>query len=145
VQDEVSRLIAASGGTLHGGLGDAYLVFLPQDTDTCILPGICATTFFGGYHSLSSSSDPSQTVIYANLPDPQIAGTLPASNTFPQGNSDAEIMIDIAAHEIVEAMTDPTGVGWMDPNGFEVADKCDSGPRSAPCSARRPTARTSTR
>src|SRR5947209_8474230 len=33
------------------------------------------------------------------------------------------------AHEVVEAMTDPEGTGWMDPNGLEVADKCESGPQ----------------
>ena len=26
-------------------------------------------------------------------------------------------------------MTDPEGIGWMDPNGFEVADKCEFGPQ----------------
>ena len=26
-------------------------------------------------------------------------------------------------------MTDPEGVGWMDPNGFEIADKCEFGPQ----------------
>ena len=25
-------------------------------------------------------------------------------------------------------MTDPEGVGWMDPNGYEVGDKCEFGP-----------------
>ena len=33
------------------------------------------------------------------------------------------------SHETVEAMTDPEGIGWMDPNGFEVADKCEFGPQ----------------
>ncbi len=26
-------------------------------------------------------------------------------------------------------MTDPEGVGWMDPNGYEVGDKCEFGPQ----------------
>ena len=33
------------------------------------------------------------------------------------------------AHEAVEAITDPLGTGWMDPNGFETADKCENGPQ----------------
>ena len=37
--------------------------------------------------------------------------------------------MDIANHETNEAMTDPTGIGWMDPNGYEVADKCEFGPQ----------------
>ena len=26
-------------------------------------------------------------------------------------------------------MTDPEGTGWVDPNGYEVADKCEFGPQ----------------
>ncbi len=37
--------------------------------------------------------------------------------------------LDTAAHETVEAITDPEGVGWMDPNGLEVGDKCENGPQ----------------
>ena len=29
----------------------------------------------------------------------------------------------------MEAITDPEGTGWMDPNGSEVADKCENGPQ----------------
>jgi len=130
VQAEVDRVIQASGGTLHRGLGDLYMVYLPQDVDTCILPGACASNAFGGYHSLSNLGH--GTTIYANLPDPGIEGTLPANDTFPEGNSDAEFQIDVSAHETVEAMTDPEGTGWMDPNGFEVADKCEFGPMHGP-------------
>ena len=36
--------------------------------------------------------------------------------------------IDVGAHEVNEAMTDPEGTGWMDPNGYEVGDKCDVAP-----------------
>ena len=32
------------------------------------------------------------------------------------------------AHETIEASTNPFGNAWMDPNGFEVADKCEQGP-----------------
>jgi hypothetical protein len=126
VQNEVDHVIQASGGTLHRGLGDLYMVFLPQDVDTCITPGVCGTNAFGGYHAISDVGH--GTTIYANIPDPTIEGTLPDTATFPQGNPDAEIATDVAAHETVEAITDPLGTGWMDPNGFEVADKCEFGP-----------------
>ncbi|HZE06614.1 MAG TPA: hypothetical protein VE127_15400, partial [Solirubrobacteraceae bacterium] len=33
------------------------------------------------------------------------------------------------AHEAIEAITDPKGTGWMDPNGFETGDKCENGPQ----------------
>ncbi len=98
------------------------MIFLPQDVDTCILPGACASNTFGGYHGISDLGH--GTTIYANMPDPEIAGRLPDVATFPNGNPDAEI----AAHETVEAITDPLATGWMDPNGFEVGDKCEFGP-----------------
>ena len=47
----------------------------------------------------------------------------------PQGYPDAEHVIDIVAHEVNEAMTDPEGVGYCDPNGFETGDKCEFGPQ----------------
>ena len=53
---------------------------------------------------------------------------VPPPGSDPQGNPDAESAIDTIAHEMVEAMTDPEGAGWMDPNGFEVGDRCEIGP-----------------
>ena len=47
----------------------------------------------------------------------------------PQGNPEAEPTVDTIAHEAVEAITDPDGTGWMDPNGFETGDKCENGPQ----------------
>ena len=29
----------------------------------------------------------------------------------------------------MEAITDPEGTGWVDPDGYEVADKCETGPQ----------------
>ena len=29
-------------------------------------------------------------------------------------------------------MSDPEGVGWMDPNGYEVADKCENASQIGP-------------
>jgi hypothetical protein len=69
------------------------------------------------------------TTIYAVTIDPIIEAGAIAQGADPQGNPDAEVTADIAGHETVEAMTDPEGVGYMDPNGFEVADKCEFGPQ----------------
>jgi hypothetical protein len=66
--------------------------------------------------------------VYSPVPDPTVELTPPPGSD-PQGNPAAEIAIDTIAHETVEAVTDPTGVGWMDPNGQEVGDKCQSGPQ----------------
>jgi hypothetical protein len=54
---------------------------------------------------------------------------VPVPGGDPEGNPDAESTIDTLAHETVEAITDPVGTGWVDPDGSEVADKCESGPQ----------------
>ena len=102
-------------------------MFLPPNVDECILPGSCGTNAFGGYHSVSDVGH--GVTIYALTIDPIIEAGSIAQGGDPQGNPDAEVTADIAAHETVEAMTDPEGVGYMDPNGFEVADKCEFGPQ----------------
>ncbi|HET6865698.1 MAG TPA: hypothetical protein VFH80_07235, partial [Solirubrobacteraceae bacterium] len=126
VQDEVDSVITQTSGAR--GLHNLWYVFLPGGVDECIVAGACGTNAFGGYHSLSNLGN--GVTIYAITPDLSIE----SRNVFepgkdPEGNPDAELAIDVAAHETEEAMTDPEGVGYMDPNGFEVADKCENGPQ----------------
>jgi hypothetical protein len=126
VQAEVDRVVQSTSGTPRG-LNNLWFVFLPPGVDECIAPGVCGTNAFGGYHSVSDVGHGA--TIYAVAIDPIIeTGGIP-SGIDPEGYPDAEVTIDIAAHETVEATTDPEGVGWMDPNGFEVGDKCEFGPQ----------------
>jgi hypothetical protein len=125
LQDEVDHVITTVGG--NRGLHNLWEVILPPDVDECIFPGACGTTAFGGYHSLSNEGH--GVAIYALIIDPVIE----TPNVFepghdPQGFPDAERTVDVVAHETLEAMTDPTGVGWMDPNGYEIGDKCEFDP-----------------
>jgi hypothetical protein len=126
LQREIDRNIQAhdSGGR---GLHDIWFVFLPPDVDTCVVVGSCATNAYAGYHSLLNVGHGS--AVYAVIPDPLIEAT-PAPGSDPQGNPEAESTINTVAHEAVEAITDPVGAGWMDPNGFEVGDKCENGPQT---------------
>jgi hypothetical protein len=66
--------------------------------------------------------------IYGVIIDPIVEG-LSGQGGDPEGNPDAEATIDTIAHETVEAITDPTGTGWVDPDGYEVGDKCETGPQ----------------
>ncbi len=125
VQREVDRLIGSSSPAARG-LTNVYFVLLPPDVDECITIGSCATTAFAGYHSAFSLGH--GLTIYSAIPDPQIEFTPPPGSD-PEGNAEAESTIDTVAHEAVEAVTDPIGTGWMDPNGFETADKCENGPQ----------------
>ena len=123
VQRELGRLI---GRQRARGLGDLWFVFLPPNVDTCLAEDACGSNDFAGYHSLSNSGH--GPVIYSIIVDPLIeVQNIPGAD--PRGNPEAESSIDTVAHEAVEAITDPKGVGWMDPNGFEVADKCEDGPQ----------------
>ena len=126
LQTEIDHLI-----TTHDprgrGLHDLWFMFLPPNVDTCTAPGDCGTTVFAGYHGLSNVGH--GPVIYAVVPDPLIEGVVGQGGD-PEGNPEAEVTIDTAAHETVEAITDPEGVGWMDPNGLEVGDKCQNGPQA---------------
>ena len=127
VQKEVDSVVSQLGG--NRGLHDLWYVFLPSGVDECITPGVCGTNAFGGYHVLLSDVGNGVT-IYALTIDP----TIESRNALepgkdPNGNPDAELTVDIAAHETEEAMTDPEGVGYLDPNGFEIGDKCEFGPQ----------------
>jgi hypothetical protein len=125
VQEELDKLITAhdpSGRGLH----DLWFVFLAPNVDECTSGGVCGTNAFAGYHSLSNVGH--GPVIYAVVPDPSIEFT-PGPGTDPEGNPNAESTLDTVAHETFEAITNPEGNGWMDPNGFEAADKCENGPQ----------------
>jgi hypothetical protein len=125
VQEEIDKVITAhdpSGRGLH----DLWFVFLPPNVDECSSDGVCGTTEYAGYHSLSNVGH--GPVIYAVIPDPTIELT-PGPGSDPEGNPIAESTLDTVAHETFEAITNPEGNGWMDPNGFEAADKCENGPQ----------------
>jgi hypothetical protein len=126
VQAEVDKIVQASTNQPRG-LKNMWYVYLPPNVDECIAPNVCGTNAFGGYHSLSDVGH--GVTIYAVTPDPIIATGGIAAGLDPQGNPDAEVVVDITDHEVNEAMTDPEGTGWMDPNGYEIGDKCEFGPQ----------------
>jgi hypothetical protein len=125
VQTEIDNVIQNTAPT-ERGLNNIWFVFLPPGVDECILPGECGTNAFAAYHSDFDINDHGVTV-YAVAIDPTIEVGPVTPGKDPNGNRDAEATTDAAGHETVEAITDPQGVGWMDPNGFEVADKCEFG------------------
>ena len=112
---------------LTGGLGAVWIMFLPPNVDECTALGSCGSDVYAGYHSLANLGH--GPMVYAVIPDPLIEFT-PGPGSDPQGNPEAESTIDTAAHELVESLTDPEGTGWMDPDGFEVGDKCEAGPQN---------------
>ncbi|MGH2914117.1 MAG: hypothetical protein ACRDMX_03930, partial [Solirubrobacteraceae bacterium] len=126
LQQELDRLIGPSAPGARG-LSNLWFVLLPPDVDTCIAIGSCGTNAYAGYHSAFQLGHGE--TIYSAIPDPLIEYT-PGPGSDPEGNPEAASTIDTMAHELVEAITDPLGTGWMDPNGFETADKCENGPQT---------------
>ncbi len=126
LQRELDRLIGPSGAAARG-LSNIWLILLPPNVDTCTAVGSCASNAYAGYHSAFQLGHGE--TVYAVIPDPLIEYT-PTPGTDPEGNPEAESTVDTLAHEMVEAITDPLGTGWMDPNGFETGDKCESGPQT---------------
>ena len=121
---EIDHVIQSTPGTPRG-LTNLWFVFLPPGVDECTTPGNCGTSTYAGYHEISNINGHGVT-IYALAIDPVIE--VPVSpGSDPEGFPDAETAIGIAAHETIEAMTDPEGAGWMDPDGAESGDKCVSG------------------
>lgn len=105
------------------GLHDLWIVLLPPGVDECSQARQCGTSAFAGYHSLFDLGHGA--TVYAVIVDPLIEQVSPPGSD-PQGNPEAEQAADTVAHEVVEAITDPEGTGWMDPDGFEVGDKCEA-------------------
>src|SRR5437588_6815632 len=120
---EVDHLVQTTGGTPRG-LTNLWFVLLPPNVDECITPAACGTNSFAGYHSVSNVSGHGAT-IYAVAIDPIIEVTIPPGAD-PENYPDAEAAINVAAHETVEAIADPEGTGWMDSDGGEVGDKCET-------------------
>ena len=124
LQQQLDGLIARQDPRARG-LANLWIVLLPPDVDECTEAGVCATNAYAGYHSLFDLGHGA--TVYVAVPDPLVELTPPPGSD-PEGNPEAESTVDTVAHETEESITDPAGTGWMDPNGFEVADKCETGP-----------------
>src|SRR5579863_8400679 len=123
---QIQAEIDAVAPSNERGLGNIWFVVLPPNVDECITAGVCGSNAFAGYHSLMDLAG--GLTIYSVIINPLIEVTRGPGQQ-PQGFPNAEASADTIAHETTEAITDPEGTGWMDPNGFEVGDKCEFGPQ----------------
>ena len=140
LQSQVNSVTAARG--LPHNLAHIYVLYLPKQVESCFNPGSTTTSAnsctinhqpsaaFCAYHSEDSAS-----AIYANLPYPIYKSgtgfTCGTEGNFgvvesPNGNPDADVVINPTSHETSEAITDPdTRTGWFDSSGFEIGDECN--------------------
>lgn len=130
IQAEIIKEIEANGWPTEAAAKPEaqYLLYTPKGVASCIAPGECTFSQelgFCAYHSqITEGLTPSGNVAtYSDLPyvSQCDSGQAPSG---VGGNEDADGTLDSEIHEIVESSTDPTGTGYLDKNGEEIADKC---------------------
>jgi uncharacterized repeat protein (TIGR02543 family) len=141
------------GHSLSSDLQHLYLIFLPEQVETCLTSangqqsgGQCSISPVGGFcgYHWSVGTGASATV-YSVLPfaienspsgstcgsqGGRFADGSGVGNQAPNGNIDADTEISVMSHEISEALTDPFGTAWQDSTPpqqggpSEVGDDC---------------------
>jgi hypothetical protein len=126
LQNKVSAFVVSH--SIPAGLGTEIFLFTPQGVASCkaanaLSKGGCYNPLqYNGYcafHSFIGSGDGA--LVYANMPYNAMQGC--TSGESPNNNP-ADAVLNNAAHEHNESMTDPLGTGWYDSAGREIGDKC---------------------
>jgi hypothetical protein len=141
ISGEINSVVAAQ--KLPINFSHIYEIYLPKHVESCFNPGpttnaknACTINFqpsaaFCAYHSMASNG-----TVYANMPFPiYLSGAgftcgtnvnFPGIIESPNGNPDADTVINPTSHETNEAITDPdVSTGWFDSSGFENGDECN--------------------
>eukprot|EP00884_Botryococcus_braunii_P016230 jgi/Botrbrau1/3290/Bobra.174_1s0054.2 len=88
--------------------------------------GFCSS--YCGWHAHDNWGPPliGKNIRYGFVGSPNLCprGCMKQRETSPNSIPEADGMISIIAHEIVEVITDPDANAWFDDNGAENADKC---------------------
>ena len=122
IQAEIVRVMGVTGWT--GGLNKIYLLYTGQGQGSCFTSAStsCSYTSYCAYHGSISGATP---IIYGNEPyaDPSFCSA--AGQTFPNNDPPADAAVNVASHEVTEAITDPLLNAWWDSaNGQEIGDLC---------------------
>ncbi|MCU1335596.1 MAG: hypothetical protein JWO19_1177 [Bryobacterales bacterium] len=113
-------LAAISSGTLPADTNGIYIVLTSADVTAS--SGFCSK--YCGWHTYTSTSSFGR-IKYAFVGDPtRCPSACQAQTPGPNGNSGADGMASIIAHEVEEAASDPELNAWYDSRGAENADKC---------------------
>jgi hypothetical protein len=143
IQNELSAFINESG--LPRGPTQLYFVLLPHSVVSCVETAVCSNNFYCAYHSYISPGTANE-IIYADIPfsllDPSFAKDCQSDGNaaiqLPNGDKTsntetrfADVALKYISHEYIEAVTDPLAgnkTAWVDKEGQEIGDKCDSVP-----------------
>lgn len=95
--------------------------FVLSSADVAETSGFCSS--YCGWHSYASVSQGVVKYSFVGNPD-RCPSACSVQSVSPNGNSGADAMASIIAHELEEAVTDPLLNAWYDNRGYENADKC---------------------
>ena len=110
---------AINSGKLPLDENGAYFVL--TSADVAEASGFCTT--YCGWHTYGTL--PGTTVKYAFVGNAaRCPSACAAQTTSPNGNTGADAMASVLAHELEEMVTDPKLNAWYDRRGYENADKC---------------------
>ena len=111
---------ALSNGSLPTDANGVYVVLTSSNITES--SGFC--TRYCGFHTHATLSGVDIKYAFVGNPDRCPAGC-EAQTTSPNGDSGADGMANVIAHETEEAITDPDLNAWFDASGNEDADKCN--------------------
>jgi hypothetical protein len=97
------------------------LYFVLTSSDVSETSGFC--TQYCGWHSHARISGSDIKIAFVGNPD-RCPGACEEQSVSPNGNSGADGMASIMAHETNEAISDPDLNAWYDTSGNENGDKC---------------------
>jgi hypothetical protein len=120
IQQVVADSIAGrNGAPLPSDTNAVYFVLTSADVTAS--SGFC--TQYCGWHTHGSIGGADIKYSFVGNPD-RCPSACEAQTVSPNGNSGADGMASIIAHELEEAVTDPDLNAWYDRRGYENADKC---------------------
>ena len=122
IQAEIKRVMGVKGWT--GGLRHMFLLYTSSGEGSCFTSAStsCAYTNYCAYHGSISGTTP---IIYANMPFGNLSVCQVAGTPSPNAYAVADAVMDVATHEISEAITDPLLDAWFDSSGNEIGDLCN--------------------
>jgi hypothetical protein len=110
---------AISGGKLPPDPDGVYFVLTSKDVNET--SGFCSN--YCGWHTYGSINGSDIKYSFVGNGD-HCPSACEEQTTSPNGNSGADGMASVIAHELEESVTDPDLNAWYDKRGEENADKC---------------------
>ncbi len=110
---------AINDGSLPNDPGGVYFVLTSSDVRET--SGFC--TRYCGWHTHGTINGSDIKYSFVGNPD-RCPSACEAQTTSPNGDSGADGMASVMAHETEEAISDPDLNAWYDSSGNENADKC---------------------